>query len=61
MLFYLRVGFATTDGQMEVLIEEMHEMNVDGHRFVFIGRIASGEGRLRILNKERQARNRRGV
>jgi hypothetical protein len=27
---------------MEVLIEGMHEMNVDGLRFVFIGRIASG-------------------
>jgi hypothetical protein len=36
MLFYLRVSFATTDG------EEMQEMNIDGHRFVFIGRIASG-------------------
>jgi hypothetical protein len=42
MLSYLRVSFKTTDGQMEVLIEEMQEMNVDGHRFVFIGRIASG-------------------
>jgi hypothetical protein len=27
---------------MEVLLEEMQEMNADGHRFVFIGRIASG-------------------
>ena len=42
MLSYLRVSFEMTDGPMEVLLEEMQEMNADGHRFVFIGRIASG-------------------
>ena len=41
MLSYL-LHFETTYGQMEVLIEEMQEMNVDDHRFVFMGRIASG-------------------
>jgi hypothetical protein len=30
MLSYPRVSFETTDGPMEVLIEEMQEMNADG-------------------------------
>jgi hypothetical protein len=65
MLSYLRVSFETTDGLMEVLIEGMQEMNADGpsfcihwaYRFWCFYR-CPGEGRLRMLNKERQARNR---